>query len=272
MRSPEKLLEHRQYLDMKAEAKTSRRRLDTVVVEKGFAETRNRAQALILAGHVRVNDVVASKAGTAVSMDSNVTLDKPDHIYVGRGGVKLAHALSKLHVTVRKRNVLDIGASTGGFTDVALRSGAFRVIALDVGRGQLAWKLRQDTRVTVLEGINARYLTLDLLPKELQPIDVITIDVSFISATLILPAVQTILAPDGDIIVLVKPQFEAGRPEVGKHGIVTDPTVHRRVVDHVARIGSELGLARIASVPSPILGAEGNKEFFLHLRHGAAPS
>ena len=254
---------------MKPAAKTSRRRLDAVVVEKGLAETRTRAQALILAGHVRVNDVVTSKAGTAVSMDSNVTLDKPDHAYVGRGGIKLAHALTKFHVTVRKRTVLDVGASTGGFTDVALQGGAFRVFALDVGRGQLAWKLRQDARVTVIDGVNARYLTPDLLPKEFQSIDVITIDVSFISATLILPSVQTILAPDGDIIVLVKPQFEAGRPEVGKHGVITDPMVHRRVVDHVARIGSQLGLARIASVSSPILGAEGNKEFFLHLRHSS---
>ena len=242
-------------------------RLDALVVERGLAPTRARARALILAGQVRVDDVVRSKAGTPVSQAARVTLVRPDHGYVGRGGVKLAHALDAFGIPLRDRVVLDIGASTGGFTDAALERGARRVAALDVGRGQIAWKLRQDVRVTVLDGINARYLTADRLPADLRTADVVTIDVSFISATRILPAVPPLLAADGDIVVLVKPQFEAGRPEIGKRGVVRDPAVRRRVVDHVATAGDALGLMRVAETPSPIPGAEGNREVFLHLRH-----
>ena len=244
-------------------------RLDALVVERGLAPTRARARALILAGQVRVDDIVRSKAGTPVSEAARVTLIRPDHGYVGRGGVKLAHALDTFGIPMRDRAVLDVGASTGGFTDAALQRGARRVAALDVGRGQIAWKLRQDERVTVLDGINARYLTAARLPTELRTVDVVTIDVSFISVTRILPAVPPLLAADGDVVVLVKPQFEAGRPEIGKRGVVRDPAVRRRVVDHVAATGDTLGLTRVAATPSPISGAEGNREVFLHFRHRA---
>ena len=246
-----------------------RMRLDALVVERGLAPTRARARALILAGQVRVDDVVRSKAGTPVSDAARVTLIRPDHDYVGRGGVKLAHALDAFGVQMGGRAVLDIGASTGGFTDAALQRGARRVAALDVGRGQIAWKLRQDARVTVLDGINARYLNAEMLPADLRTVDVVTIDVSFISVTRILPAVPPLLAADGDVVVLVKPQFEAGRPEIGKRGVVRDPAVRQRVVDYVAAAADPLGLARIATTPSPIAGAEGNREVFLHFRHRA---
>ncbi len=244
----------------------SPKRLDTLVVEHGLADTRARARALILAGRVRVGEEVATKAGASVPTDAPITLVIPDHPYVGRGGVKLTHAIEALSVHVRGRVAIDIGASTGGFTDALLQCGARAVAALDVGRAQLAWKLRGDERVVVLEGINARYLTPDRLPPPFRPADLVTIDVSFISVTKILPVVPAILAPDGDVIVLVKPQFEAGRPEIGKRGVVHDGAVHHRVVEQVAAAGDRLGLTRVAMTPSPIVGAEGNREFFLHLR------
>ena len=244
----------------------ARARLDTLVVERGLAATRSRARALILAGQVRVNDVVHAKAGAPVALDARVTLAAPDHPYVGRGGAKLAHALERFGIDVRGRTALDIGASTGGFTDALLQRGAARVAALDVGRGQLDWALRSDARVVVLEGINARRLTPEALPPDLRLIDVVTVDVSFISLRLILPSVPPLLAPRGEVVALVKPQFEAARREVGKGGIVRDPTVHRRVVEEVAAAADAIGLARTAATPSPLRGAEGNQEFFLHLR------
>ena len=241
-------------------------RLDTLVVERGFADTRARARALVLAGQVRVDGVVASKAGTAVAIDVDVTLVMPDHPYVGRGGLKLAHALDTFSIRVSGRIALDIGASTGGFTDVLLQRDAARVGALDVGHGQLAWKLRQDPRVVVLERINARLLPPATLPPELRQVDLVTVDVSFISLRLILRTVPPLLRPDGDVVALVKPQFEAGRTEVGRKGVVTDSTVQRRVVDEVAAAADQLELKRVGMTPSPITGTEGNKEFFLHLR------
>ena len=244
----------------------SRKRLDTLVVEHGLADTRARARALILAGRVRVGAEVVTKAGASVPTAAPITLVTPDHPYVGRGGVKLTHAIEAFSVHVRGRVAIDIGASTGGFTDALLRCGARAVAALDVGRAQLAWKLREDDRVAVLEGVNARYLTPDGLPPAFRRADLVTIDVSFISVTKILPVVPAVLAPDGDIIVLVKPQFEAGRPEIGKRGVVHDPAVQHRVVDQVAAAGDRIGLTRVAMTPSPIVGAEGNREFFLHLR------
>ena len=242
-------------------------RLDTLVVEWGFAETRARARALVLAGQVRVDDVVRSKAGELVPADAEITLVERDHPYVGRGGVKLAHALDIFGIQVRGRVVLDIGASTGGFTDAALQRGAARVAALDVGHGQLAWTLRQDARVTVLEGINARRVRPDQLPPGFRRVDLVTIDVSFISLKLILSVVPAVLDDDGDVVALVKPQFEAGRAEVGKGGVITDPAVHARVVDEVTAAADGVGLTRVAVTPSPIAGAEGNREFLLHLRH-----
>ena len=247
-------------------------RLDTLVVDRGLAATRARARALILAGQVRVDGAVQSKAGDLVAPETTVSLVEPDHPYVGRGGVKLAYALDRFGVAVAGKAVLDLGASTGGFTDAVLQRGASRVAALDVGRGQLDWQLRADARVTVLEGVNARHLTRDDLPPEFRQVDLVTIDVAFISLKLILPVVPKIMADDGDVVALVKPQFEAGRREVGKGGLVSDPEVHARVVEEVAAAADALGLTRVAATPSPITGAEGNREFFLHLRKTERPA
>jgi 23S rRNA (cytidine1920-2'-O)/16S rRNA (cytidine1409-2'-O)-methyltransferase len=237
-------------------------RLDQLVVDKGLAPSRERARALILAGQVSVAGQPVTKAGTAVADNADVALIAPDHPYVGRGGVKLAHALDAFHVDVSGREALDIGASTGGFTDVLLQRGAVRVVALDVGHGQIDWKLRNDPRVLVVEGFNARLLTAADLP---APVDVVVIDVSFISLRQILPVVPPLLRPGADVVALVKPQFEAGRAEVRK-GIVRDAAIHARVLDHVSAAAADIGLTRVSSVPSPITGAKGNQEFFLHLR------
>jgi len=242
-------------------------RLDAVVVARGLAPSRERARALILAGQVRVDGLVVSKAGTPVKADAAVTLDEPDHPYVGRGGVKLAHALETFGIAVEDRLALDVGASTGGFTDVMLRRGARRVVALDVGHGQLDWKLRTDARVVVLEKVNARTLTSEQLPEDARRFDLVTMDVSFISVRQVLPALVPLLAPGADLVVLVKPQFEAGREEVGKGGLVRDAAVQARTVDEVTSAANALGLTRVAAVESPITGTEGNREFFLHLRH-----
>ena len=244
----------------------SRVRLDTLVVERGFAETRARARALVLAGQVRVNGEVVAKAGTPISEDAVIALAAPDHPYVGRGGVKLAHALDEFEIDADGRVALDIGASTGGFTDVLLQRGAARVVALDVGHNQLAWKIRQDPRVVVREGLNARSLRADMLPVDSRQFDIVTIDVAFISVTLILERVPALLGLNADVVALVKPQFEAGRGEVGKKGVVTDPAIQKRVVDEVAAAADRIGLKRIGMTRSPITGAEGNHEFFLHLR------
>jgi 23S rRNA (cytidine1920-2'-O)/16S rRNA (cytidine1409-2'-O)-methyltransferase len=188
----------------------------------------------------------------------------PDHPYVGRGGLKLAHALDAFEIDVAGGIALDIGASTGGFTDVLLQRGARQVVALDVGHGQLDWRLRNDPRVVVREHVNARYLPADDLP---GPYDIVTIDVSFISLRQILPVVVPRLAPDGHVVALVKPQFEAGRDDVGKGGLVTDPAIHSRVLDEVRGAARALGLSPMADTPSPITGSAGNQEFLLHLRH-----
>ena len=241
-------------------------RLDQLVLDKGLAPSRERAKAVVLAGLVSVNGEVVSKAGTLVDPDAVVTLAAPDHPYVGRGGLKLAHALDTFHIDVAGREALDVGASTGGFTDVLLQRGATRVVALDVGHGQLDWRLRNDPRVVVIEHFNARHLTLADLP---GPVDVVVIDVSFISLRQILPAVATVLRDGADVVALVKPQFEAGREEVRK-GIIRDPAVHDRVLAEVTAAGAEVGLTRVGSTPSPITGQKGNVEFLLHLRPSSA--
>jgi len=250
--------------------KTSQR-LDTVVVERGLAASRERARALVIAGRVMVNGRPVSKAGAPVRDGDVVALVEPDHPYVSRGGVKLAHALDAFGIRVADRLALDIGASTGGFTDVLLKRHARRVVSLDVGHGQLDWTLRQDPRVVVIEHVNARTLTADQLPEDARLFDIVTIDVSFISLRHILPAVPPLLRDDGDVVALVKPQFEAGRAEVGKGGIVRDDDVRRRVVTDVASAANALGLVRIAEVESPIAGAEGNREVLLHLGRRPSP-
>jgi len=241
-------------------------RLDTLLVERGLVATRERARALILAGDVRVNGQVATKAGTAVADDAEVTLTSPDHPYVGRGGLKLAHALDVFAIDVTGQLGLDIGASTGGFTDVMLQRGAARVVALDVGHGQLDWKIRSDPRVVTIERVNARSLKPTDLPGDLRQFDIVTIDVSFISLRHILPVLPAVLAPNANVIALVKPQFEARREEVGKGGIIRDEAVHRRVVEEVIAAADALGLASAGLIDSPITGMEGNREFLLRLR------
>jgi 23S rRNA (cytidine1920-2'-O)/16S rRNA (cytidine1409-2'-O)-methyltransferase len=246
-----------------------RSRLDVRVVALGLTPTRERARALILAGDVAVNGAPATKAGTLVADEAVVTLRVPDHPWVGRGGIKLNHALDVFGVDPRGFLALDIGASTGGFTDVLLQRGAARVVALDVGHSQLDWKIRSDPRVVVLEGLNARHLTPAMLPGDARVFDVVTIDVSFISLRHILPVVPPLLRPDGRVIALIKPQFEAGRVEVGAGGLVVDPAVHARVVEDVTAAALQVGLDRLRIEPSPITGAEGNREFLaIFGRHG----
>jgi 23S rRNA (cytidine1920-2'-O)/16S rRNA (cytidine1409-2'-O)-methyltransferase len=236
-----------------------------VLVQRGLAQSRERAAALVLSGVVLVDGRPVQKAGTPVSADAQITLKAPDHPYVGRGGLKLAHALDVFHVPVAGRDALDIGASTGGFTDVLLKGGATRVVALDVGHGQLDWGLRNDPRVVVIERANARTLELSHLP---GPVDLVTIDVSFISLRHIFPRIPPLLREGADVIALVKPQFEAGRGEVGKKGVVRDPLVQERVVAEAGRAAAEVGLVRVNMTESPITGDTGNREFFLHLKRG----
>lgn len=237
-------------------------RLDQLVVERGLAPSRERARALILAGQVSVDGQPRTKAGTPIDATADVALIAPDHPYVGRGGLKLAHALDTFGIAVEGRDALDIGASTGGFTDVLLKRGAARVVALDVGHGQIDWTLRNDPRVVVIEHFNARRLQPSDLP---GPVDLVTIDVSFISLRQILPVVPPLVRPGADIVALVKPQFEAGRAEIRK-GVIRDAAVQSRVVEEVSAAAREVGLKPVASTPSPITGAKGNIEFLLHLR------
>jgi 23S rRNA (cytidine1920-2'-O)/16S rRNA (cytidine1409-2'-O)-methyltransferase len=245
----------------------SKVRLDMLLVQRALAPSRERARALILAGQVTVDGRVVSKAGTEVPEAAAVALSTPDHPWVGRGGIKLAHALDAFSVDASGRRALDVGASTGGFTDVLLQRGARDVIALDVGHGQLAWKLRNDPRVIVREGVNARTLTRDDVPHQ---VSIVAIDVAFISLSYIFPGLPPFLESGADIVALVKPQFEAGRQDVGPGGIVSDPAVHDAVVQKVTDDAARHGFIRVRMTPSPIAGATGNREFFLHLRPSAA--
>lgn len=237
-------------------------RLDQLVVDRGLAPSRERARALVLAGLITVDGRLLTKSGAQVAAGTVVALTSPDHPYVGRGGVKLAHALDTFGITVQGREALDIGASTGGFTDALLQRGASRVVALDVGHGQIDWTLRNDPRVVVIERFNARRLTLADLP---GPVDIVSIDVSFISLRQILPVVPPLLRPASDVVVLVKPQFEAGRAEARK-GVVRDARIHARVIEEIAAAAAAVGLTRRASTPSPVTGQKGNVEFLLHFR------
>ena len=243
-----------------------KQRLDALIVERGLAESREKARAVILAGLVTVDGRGADKAGTMVAADADIHVAGPEHPWVGRGGIKLAHALERFGIDATGAIALDIGASTGGFTDVWLQRGARHVIALDVGHGQLHWKVRSDPRVTVMENMNARYLVPEDLPDAGGPITRVSIDVSFISLRHIFPALPPVIAGGSDIVALVKPQFEAGREDVGKGGLVVDPAIHARVIDEVTAAAAEVGLKRRALVDSPITGAAGNTEFLLHLR------
>jgi len=237
-------------------------RLDRLMVDRGLAESREKAQALIMAGEVTVGGQKAHKPGQPVPADAAVeVLARPP--YVSRGGLKLAAALRHFAIDPSGKVCLDVGASTGGFTDCLLQAGAARVHAVDVGAGQLDWKLRADPRVVVHDRLNARQLAFADIG---ETVDLAVCDVSFISVTLILPAVVPLLRLEGDLVILVKPQFEAGRGQVGKGGIVRDPQVHLAACDRVAAAVRQFGF-ETAIVESPILGAEGNKEFLLHAHH-----
>ena len=249
---------------------TTKLRIDRLLLERGLASSRERAQALVLAGKVLVNGQKIEKAGAAVEVDSEIRILGEDLKYVSRGGVKLERALDDWKIDVRGRICVDVGASTGGFTDCLLQHGAARVIAVDTGQGQIAFRLRQDPRVRLLEKTNARYLTREQLG---EIADFIAVDVSFISATQVLPAVVASAFPPAaiersgrELVVLVKPQFEAGREHVGKGGIVRDLQAQEKALEKVKAAVQELQPKIIEATDSPILGAEGNREFLLYAK------
>lgn len=235
-------------------------RLDKLLVDRGLAPSRERAQALILAAKVLVDGRRVTKAGRLVPVESVITVTGDDMPYVSRGGLKLEHALDAFELKVDGLAAMDVGASTGGFTDCLLQRGARRVYAVDVGYGQLAWKLRQDPRVVVIERRNIRSLPTDLVP---EPIQVAVIDASFISLRLVLPAVLPFLADDALLVALIKPQFEAGRAHVGKGGVVRDSAVHNEVCRSIVELAESLGCSVIGVTPSPILGPKGNRELLM---------
>jgi 23S rRNA (cytidine1920-2'-O)/16S rRNA (cytidine1409-2'-O)-methyltransferase len=244
-----------------------KRRADQLLVERGLAESRARAQALILAGLVSAAGRRIEKPGEALPLAAPLALAGPAHPWVSRGGVKLAYAIDHFAVPVAGAVALDIGASTGGFTDVLLARGAGRVYAVDVGHGQLAWKLRQDPRVVVRERTNARTLSRAEIP---EPIDLITVDASFIGLSILLPAPLALAAEEARLLALIKPQFEAGRAAVGKGGVVREPAVHRAVCGRVAAwVAAQPGWRVRGIVESPIAGPAGNREFLLHAVRGA---
>ena len=247
--------------------KPAKQRLDELLVERGLAETRTKAQALILAGKVWVGEGDAArrdlKPGDRVDANAALTLDEPEP-YVGRGGYKLAAALDAFEIDPAGKVALDVGASTGGFTDVLLQRGARHVYALDVGRGQLAGSLQRDARVSSMERTNARTLTASTLP---EPVDLAVIDVSFISLEKILGPVAATLAPRADIVALVKPQFEAGKGRTDR-GVVRDPAIHREVLARVTDHAATLGIGTHDVIASPIQGHDGNREFLIYLAHG----
>lgn len=238
-----------------------RERIDKLLVERGLAPSRTRAQALVMAGVVLVDEQRVEKSSETFVPDAQIRVrgsDDPALRYVGRGGLKMEAALDEFKIDVKDFLCLDAGASTGGFTDCLLQRGARRIVAVDVGHNQLDWRLRTDARVEVREGVNARYLRPDDFDERF---DLIVLDVSFISATKVLPALVPLLKLDGRIVVLIKPQFEVGRGEVGKGGVVTDPAQHARVVEEVTRAARELKLEVRGVIDSPIRGADGNREF-----------
>jgi 23S rRNA (cytidine1920-2'-O)/16S rRNA (cytidine1409-2'-O)-methyltransferase len=239
-----------------------RERIDKLLVELGLSVSREAGRAQILAGEVLVNDRPITKAGTLVNIGSSIRLRSQSLPYASRGGIKLEKALREFHVNVNGKIALDVGASTGGFTDCLLAHGACRVFAVDVGYGQLAWRLRKDPRVVVFEKTNVRYLELSALP---SPVDFAAIDVSFISLKLVLPQVKTLLVPSGEIVALIKPQFEVGKGKVGKGGVVRSSEEHARVIDELQAAAVGLGFIVRDVTESPLLGPKGNKEFLMHL-------
>lgn len=238
-----------------------RERIDKLLVERGLADSRTKAQAMVMAGVVLVDEQRVEKPSHQFDPNSSIRIkgnDDPTSRYVGRGGLKLEAALREFKIDVAGLNCLDVGASTGGFTHCLLQNGAQRVTAIDVGHNQIDWRLRNDPRVEVREGVNARYLQPEDFP---QLFDLAVMDVSFISATKVLPAIVPLIAPGGAVVTLIKPQFEVGRGEVGSGGIVRDPAKRQRVIEEVNNAARELGLKVVAVIESPIAGAEGNVEY-----------
>ncbi|MDD2388781.1 MAG: TlyA family RNA methyltransferase [Desulfobacterales bacterium] len=239
-------------------------RLDLAVVQKGLASSRQRAQALIMAGKILVNNQPVDKPGTRILTEDELLLKGEQIAYVSRGGLKLEAAVKSFALDLAGLVCLDVGASTGGFTDCLLQHGADRVYAVDVGYGQLAWKLRQDSRVIVIERTNIRYMPPETLP---EPVDLVTIDASFISLKIVIPAVLKFLKSDARILALIKPQFEVGKGKVGKGGVVRDPLLHDEVLRDLTVFFSDMGLLKESAICSPVLGPKGNREFLMSLKY-----
>lgn len=243
-------------------------RLDSLLVDRGFAASRERAKAMIMAGVVFVAEQKATKPGEVLAPDCSIRVTGADIKYVSRGGLKLEKALERFPLSPGAKVCMDIGASTGGFTDCMLQNGAAKVYAVDVGYGQLAWKLRTDPRVVSLERTNIRYVTREQIP---EPVSFASVDVSFISLTLVLPVVHALLEEDGDTVCLVKPQFEAGKGKVGKKGVVREPEIHLEVVHKIAEFAVSNGFSLLGADYSPIKGPEGNIEYLFHLKKASEP-
>lgn len=242
-------------------ARIAKKRLDQILVDRGLAESRSRAQALIMAGKVYADTKRLDKAGQAVSDDIALEVKGQDHPWVSRGGVKLASGLDYFKIDPAAAICVDVGASTGGFTDVLLTRGAARVYAVDVGHGQLAWKLRSDPRVVAMEKTNARHLSVETIA---EPLDLVVCDASFISLKTVLPAAMSLARPGAYLLALIKPQFEAGREAVGKKGVVRDPAVHTQICDDMTLwMGQQAGWQNLGITPSPLRGPEGNIEFLM---------
>ena len=237
-------------------------RIDQTLVERGFFESREHAKRAIMAGEVRVGEQPITKAAAMIDLDAAISIAESPQ-FVGRGALKLSGALDFFKIDPNGKVALDIGASTGGFTDCLLQRGAAKVFAVDVGRGQLAWKIRNDPRVVVLEKVNARFLSSEHIP---EPIDLCVIDVSFISLTLILPRAFELITPDGMILALIKPQFELQRKDVGRGGIVREPALHEKAQQKIVKFAQEAKYDVVGVVPSPITGTDGNQEFFICIR------
>lgn len=241
----------------------SKERLDVLLVSRGLAESREKAKAIIMSGNVYVDGQKEDKAGTSFNDKVNIEVRGNTLKYVSRGGLKLEKAMANFDVTLERKICMDVGSSTGGFTDCMLQNGAVRVYAVDVGHGQLAWKLRNDERVVCMEKTNIRYVTPDDIPDKIQ---FSSIDVSFISLTKVLGPVKELLSDDGQIVCLIKPQFEAGREKVGKHGVVRDKAVHLEVINKVIEYAVSIGFEVLNLEFSPVKGPEGNIEYLLHLQ------
>lgn len=245
-----------------------KKRLDILVTERGLAESREKAKTLIMAGQVYVDNQKADKPGDTFSEDAQVEVRGKGLQYVSRGGLKLEKAMKQFGLTLTDKICMDVGASTGGFTDCMLQNGACKVYSVDVGYGQLAWSLRTDPRVVNLERTNARYLTKEQIPEE---IGFFSVDVSFISLTIILPAVRPLMAEHGLAVCLIKPQFEAGREKVGKKGVVRDQAVHREVIEKIRDFALENGFSVLGLTYSPVKGPEGNIEYLIYLERSDEP-